>query len=131
MFKTVFAALEQRTLSLQDLDNLLQGFIEDPAGAGVPEDIIILDSGYWLSRNEIVGEGTCRCERQNCVGYNGKVYCYFQKSLSAWVISTGLFWRCYDQIISCPRCSSSHKRGHIGREGICAQPYRNQKKQRD
>ena len=131
VFKTVFAALEQRTLSLRDLDNLLEGFIKDPAGAGVPDDVIIFDSGYWIPRSEIVREGICRCERNNCVGRNEKVYCYFQKSLSPWVITTALFWRCYDEIISCPRCSSSHKRGHIGREGVCAKPYRNQKKQCD
>ena len=118
----MFAALEQRTLSLQDLDNLLEGFVKDPAGNGVPDDVIILDSGYWIPKNEIVPEGTCRCERNNCVGSNEKVYCYFQKSLPAWVIATGLFWRCYDQIISCPRCSSPHKRGHIGRDDICGKP---------
>src|SRR5262249_43219469 len=94
VFKTLFAAFEQRTLSLRDLDELLHAFIADPTGAGVPADVIILDSGYWIPRNEIVREGTCRCERNKCVGRNEKVYCYFHKSLSSWVITKGLFWRC-------------------------------------
>jgi len=131
VFKTFFAALEQRTLSLVDLDELLQAFAEDPARAGVPADVIILESGYWVPRDEIVREGTCRCERGHCVGRNEKVHCYFQKSLSPWVIATGLFWRCYDEIISCPRCSDQHKRGHIGREGVCGRPYRSQETQSD
>lgn len=131
VLKIVFAALEQRTLSLRDLDDLLRAFVEDPIGAGVPLDVIILDSGYWIPRSEIVGEGICRCELNKCVDRNEKVYCYFQKSLSPWVITKGLFWRCYDEIIRCPRCSDYHKRGHIGREGVCTKPYHNQDSQSD
>ena len=93
VFKTVFAALEQRTLSLQDLDDLLKGFISDLAGTGVPDDVIILDSGYWIPRSEIVHEGTCRCKRKNCVGQKGNVYCYFQKSLSPWVVTGDVMTR--------------------------------------
>jgi len=74
VFKALFAALEQRTLSVRDLDELLQAFVDDPSAAGVPEDVIILDSGYWIPRNEIVREGTCRCERATCVGSPTKVY---------------------------------------------------------
>jgi len=131
VFKTVFAALEQRTLSVRDLDDLLRGFIEDPAGAGVPHDVIILDSGYWFRRDEIARECFCCCERQQCVSTNKKVYCYFQKSLSSWVITAGLFWRCYDEVILCPRCSGKHKRGQVGREGVCGLPYSVQETQSD
>lgn len=131
VFKTVFAALERRTVSLRDLDDLLRAFVEDPAGAGVPADVIILDSGYWIPRDEIVREGTCCCERNQCVDQDEKVYCYFEKSLSAWVVNKGLFWMCYDEIIACPRCSGQHKRGHVGREGVCGRPYPNQDTQSD
>lgn len=131
VFKTVFAALEKQTITVRDLDELLHAFVDDPAIAGVPDDVIILDSGYWVRRDDIVNEGTCRCERNTCVGRGDKVYSYFEASLSPWVINTGLFWRCYDEIISCPRCSGQHKRGHIGREDVCGRPYLDQKTQRD
>ncbi len=131
VFKTVFAALERQTITVRDLDELLNAFVENPAKAGVPEDVIILDSGYWVPRDQIVREGTCCCERNACVGHSDKVYCYFPSSLSTWVINKGLFWKCYDEVISCPRCSDQHKRGHIGREGVCGRPYLNQDTQSD
>lgn len=131
VFKTLFAALEEQTLSLRDLDELLQAFVDNPAGAGVPPDVIILDSGYWIPRSEIIREGVCRCERSACVGSDKKVYCYFQKSLSPWVVASGLFWKCYDEPVRCPRCSGHHKRGHIGLADVCGQPYRNQEAQSD
>ncbi len=131
VFKTVFAALERQTITVRDLDELLGAFVADPAKAGVPDDVIILDSGYWVPRDQIVREGACRCERNACVGRSDKVYCYFQASLSPWVVSTGLFWRCYDEIIPCPRCSGQHKRGHIGRRDVCGRPYLNQDTQND
>ncbi|WP_133512842.1 HNH endonuclease [Candidatus Thiosymbion oneisti] len=126
VFKTVFTALEKQTITVRDLDELLQAFVDDPAIVGVPSDVIILDSGYWVPREQIAREGTCRCERNACVGRDDKVYCYFEASLSPWVINTGLFWRCYDEVISCPRCSRQHKRGHIGRKDVCGRPYNNQ-----
>jgi len=101
------------------------------AKAGVPDDVIILDSGHWVPRDSIVKEGTCRCERPACVGRKNKVYCYFEASLSSWVVNKGLFWRCYDEFITCPRCSRKHKRGHIGSEDICGKPYLNQEAQND
>jgi hypothetical protein len=131
VFKAIFTGLEQQTISVCDLDELVQNFVDDPAKAGVPDDVIVLDSGYWVPREEIVREGRCRCERNACVGHDEKVYCYFQRSLPPWVIKTGLFWRCYDEIISCPRCSHQHKRGHIGRNDVCGRPYRNQETQSD
>jgi hypothetical protein len=131
VFKTIFAALEGQTISLRDLDALLEAFIDDPTKAGLPDNYTLLDSGYWVREDQIAREDECRCERNACVGRSGKVYCYFPSSLSPWVITSGLYWRCYDEIISCPRCSGQHKRGHIGRENVCGQPYRNQKTQSD
>ncbi|HEX3069194.1 MAG TPA: hypothetical protein VHX14_11520 [Thermoanaerobaculia bacterium] len=131
VFKTIFAALEQRTISMRELNDLLTAFVENPVNAGVPEDVIILDSGYWIPRAEIVREGICVCERKTCVGSRGKVYCYFQSSLPSWVVSTGLFWKCYDEFVTCRRCGLEHKRGHIGRVDICGEPYVNQASQSD
>jgi hypothetical protein len=131
VFNAMFVALERQTISMRDIDDLLRAFVDDPVKAGVPEDVIILDSGYWVRRDQIVSQGMCRCERQVCVGHSGKVYCYFTSSLSPWVTNTRLFWRCYDEIITCPRCSGQHKRGHIGLEGICGRPYLDQAMQRD
>jgi hypothetical protein len=131
VFKTVFAALERQTITLRDLDELLDAFVNDPSNAGVPDDMIVLDSGYWIPRDQIVREGICRCENNACVGHEKKVYCYFQASLSPWVINSGLFWRCYDEIVTCPRCSVRHKRGHIGRKDICGRPYFDQEAQSD
>lgn len=129
VFKAIFAGLEHQTITVRDLDVLIQAFIDDPIKAGVPDDVIILESGYWIPRQEIKSEGICQCERDACVGYNDKVYCYFQRSLSPWVVKTGLFWKCYDEIVSCPRCLRQHKRGHIGRNDICGIPYKNQETQ--
>ncbi len=92
---------------------------------------IVLDDGSAIFPQEIKAQGPCRCERKNCVGHQGKVYCYFRKGLSRWVIKAGLYRRCYDQTKLCPRCRKKHKRGHIGRNGYCAKPYRNQSKQSD
>jgi hypothetical protein len=131
VFRSIFAGLEQRTISVRDLEDLLQAFVEDPRKAGMSEDGLLLDSGYWFPRDQIVHEGLCRCERNACVGYNKKIYCYFEASLSPWVVKTGLFWRCYDEVIACPRCADWHKRGHIGRVDVCGRPYLNQAAQND
>ncbi|HWB04180.1 MAG TPA: hypothetical protein VG796_14225 [Verrucomicrobiales bacterium] len=131
VFKTVFAALEKRQISVLDLHDLLRGFLDDPTVAGVPPDVIILGNGFWVPREEIASEGLCRCELNTCVGAKEKVYCYFEASLSHWVVKKGLFWRCYDEITSCPRCQNRHKRGHIGRLQFCGRPYQNQEAQTD
>lgn len=131
VLKTIFAALENQKISMRDLGDLLRGFIDNPTGAGVPDDVIILDSGYWVRRGQIVREDTCCCERESCVDQDGKVYCYFESSLPQWVVKTGLYWKCYDEIVNCPRCSNRHKRGHIGRQGVCGRPYRDQEMQCD
>ena len=131
VFKTVFTALERQAISIRDLGDLYEAFLYDPQKAGVPEDVIVLDNGYWFRKDKIVRQGTCRCERNSCVGRNDKVYCYFPSSLSSWVIEKGLFWRCYDEVVVCTRCSRQHKRGHSGRNGVCGRPYLNQGRQSD
>jgi hypothetical protein len=131
VFKTVFAGLERQTITVRDLADWLEAFVHDPTKAGLPDDFIVLDSGYWIRRDQIVREGICRCERNTCVGCVDKVYCYFQASLSSWVVNTGLFWRCYDEVITCRRCSARHKRGHVGREDVCGRPYASQEAQSD
>jgi hypothetical protein len=131
VFGRIFSALEQQTISTDDLRELFGKLAEEPAANALPEDVILLDNGYWVFRNEIAREGECQCERDACVGSNGKVYCYFHPGLSQWVINAGLYWECYDEIIQCPRCSERHKRGHIGKDGRCGNPYRDQESQID
>ena len=131
VFKTLFTALEEQTITILDLDQLVEAFVRDPAAGGVPDDVIILDDGRWVKRENIIQEGPCRCERDACIGRKNKVYCYFESRLSPWVIKKELFWRCYDEFITCPRCTRKHKRGHIGSEDICGKPYLNQRAQSD
>jgi hypothetical protein len=56
VFKTVFAALERQTITVRDLDELIRAFFDNPAMAGVPDDVVILDSGYWVPRDQIARE---------------------------------------------------------------------------
>jgi len=79
----------------------------------------------------IIAEGPCTCERASCVGANRRMYCYWRKGLSPWVIKKRLHWRCYDQKVTCPRCRSRHKRGHVGKLGVCDRPYSDQRRQTD
>ena len=131
VFARIFAALEKQTLTMLELYALLDAFIEEPEKAGVPEDVVVLDSGYWVRKENLAGEGLCRCERKACVGSTKKIYCYFPRTLPAWVVRTGLYWKCYDEFITCSRCSKQHKRGHVGREDVCGRPYLNQEAQTD
>jgi hypothetical protein len=126
VFRTLFAGLEKQTITIFDLEQLLEAFVRDPTAGGVPDNVIILDDGRWVQRENIAQEGPCRCERPACVGRRNKVYCYFEAGLPAWVLKKGLFWRCYDEFIICPRCSRTHKRGHVGSEDVCGSPYLNQ-----
>jgi len=126
IFASLFAAFEEQTLTVLDLANFVDAFAEHPRSAGVPDDVVVLDNGYWVRREDIAQEGLCKCERNECVGHNKKVYCYFARSLPAWVIGTGLYHKCYDEFIVCPRCGIHHKRGHIGTSDICGRPYLNQ-----
>jgi hypothetical protein len=92
---------------------------------------IPLDDGSVVLPSEIAKEGLCTCERAACVDADDKVYCYFVKSLARWVINTGLYRKCYDERIRCPRCRKKHKRGHIGRKNACDRPYAHQVLQKD
>lgn len=120
----ILAALERQTVDLNDL----QIFSVQTPGS---EDMIRLDNGYWLHKRDVARECDCQCERNNCVDTTGKVHCYFSRSLSDWLIQAGLYWKCYDEIVNCPRCAQRHKRGHIGRAEICSSPYVDQVRQTD
>jgi hypothetical protein len=92
---------------------------------------IVLEWGEVIFQDEIKAQGFCQCNRKACVDHDQKVYCYFPKRLSTWVIKTALYSRCYDQKITCPRCKKKQKRGHIGKLNVCGMPYKNQKRQTD
>ncbi len=92
---------------------------------------IQLESGIFVPIEDLVYEGPCACEREVCVGQNHRVYCYFTKKQSKWVVAKKLYWQCYDEIVKCPRCLQQHARGHIGRNDKCLKPYRNQENQTD
>ena len=126
VFAALFASLEGQVISVLDLIELIDDHADAPARAGVPDDMIVLDNGYWIERDNLVAEGPCRCERQNCRGYDRKVYCYFTSDLSEWVVSSGLYRQCYDEDVTCPRCRERHRRGYVGRDGSCGRPYRDQ-----
>jgi hypothetical protein len=121
----ILAALERQAITWDELQVFLGQEQRRPA------EMIHLDNGYWLHKNDVARECDCQCERVNCLDNTGKVHCYFSRMLSDWVIGAGLYWKCYDEIIACPRCQQSHKRGHIGRKGICGNPYSNQARQAD
>jgi hypothetical protein len=127
VLSVLFAAFESKALSLHDITDLIRSFVENPTSSGVPDNVIILDTGYWIKLSDIVKEGLCRCERDRCVGHDFKMHCFFTSDLSPWVLEAGLYWKCYDEVIICPRCSRRHKRGHVGLKGICGQPYRDQR----
>lgn len=126
----IAAAIDLDAISLTDLTEFLALFgVESRAtsqGSAHAAPFVKLDNGYWLRTDEIAAEGTCACERAACVGKDRKVYCYFSRHLPAWVIGKRLYHRCYDEMVPCTRCEFTHKRGHIGKEGVCAKPYSNQ-----
>jgi len=128
-------AIDENEMSLTDLTDFLDLFgVESHASTGqLPKGPVYfrLDNGYWIRRNEIATEGLCNCERATCVEQDEKVYCYFPSHLSPWVIGRRLYHRCYDELVQCPRCSTTHKRGYIGRAGSCASPYSDQEHQVD
>jgi hypothetical protein len=128
-------AIDENEVSLTDLTDFLDLF---GVQSNVPTSQLAqgsscfkLDNGYWLRREDIAAEGFCDCERSTCVGQDEKVYCYFPSHLSSWVIGRRLYHRCYDEIIQCPRCSATHRRGYVGRAGSCARPYSDQEHQVD
>jgi hypothetical protein len=131
VFARLLYALENQKITTEDLADFINPHLNNEKIEILPQDLILLNNGYWVYKNEIAREGLCTCERPYCVGSNQKVYCYFPPSLSSWVVNKGLYFKCYDEIINCPRCQQNHKRGHIGKKGICRIPYNNQDKQQD
>jgi hypothetical protein len=131
VFLALLNALETEEISFDDLVEFIKPLSEKENIQFVSNDLILLSGGYWIYRNEIAREGLCKCEKNHCVETDSKVYCYFSTKLSLWVIKTGLYQKCYDEIITCPRCGERHKRGHIGKIAVCGKPYKNQELQRD
>ncbi|MEQ1515249.1 MAG: hypothetical protein ABL931_02030 [Usitatibacteraceae bacterium] len=131
VLKAIFSALENGKMSMADIEKFLIDVIRTPDQLGVPDDVLILSDGFWRKRDTIVAEGFCRCERNHCVGTDTKVFCYFHYGLSQWVINSGLYAACYDELVNCSRCNCLHKRGHIGFSGTCGNPYANQKTRSD
>lgn len=132
----IASAIDENILSITDLIDFftffgIENYSEKQTSQGNNSSIFRLDNGYWIKKNEVVSEGLCKCNRQTCVGHNKKVYCYFPSHLSNWVQKAGLYHRCYDEVIQCPRCSEMHKRGYIGRSGSCGQPFSDQGHQVD
>jgi len=131
LFARIFVALEQKTITVADFRELFEDLDSPLPSSKEPSEIILLDNGYWVFRRDIAYEGSCRCERESCVDRSTKVHSVFPRILSAWVIAKGLYWKCYDEIVLCPRCSRRHKRGHIGRVNRCDHPYADQERQTD
>ncbi len=105
----------------QYVDQLINGITPESA-AGVVSglvEMIPLDTGFWLHPDDVAAEGLCRCDQASCVDRDDKAYCVFARSLPEWVINAGLYWKCYDELVQCPRCALRHKRGHIGKTGKC------------
>lgn len=131
VFLSLLQELESGEITFDDLLNFVKPLGEKENIQFISNDLIILSGGYWVQRDSIAREGLCTCERNHCVDSNEKVYCYFPSTLSSWVIQTGLYHKCYDELINCPRCRKLHKRGHIGRVDICDLPYADQELQTD
>lgn len=120
----IVAALEKQTVSLDDLQIFAKRL-------PTVDEMIRLDNGYWLHKEDVARECDCQCERTSCVESNKKQHCYFARELSDWVIQAGLYWKCYDEAVMCPRCMNRHKRGHIGRAEVCGRPYLSQERHSD
>lgn len=118
-----------REYAHQLIDNITPDSVAGVA-SGIVE-MIPLDNGYWLHPDDVAAEGQCSCDRKTCVDSEDKVYCFWADALSDWVIEKRLYWKCYDEVISCPRCGNRHKRGHVGKQGECGHPYKDQLAQTD
>lgn len=133
LFAVICVALENGRILLGEL----LSFIADLGNGSFAEaesiepKLIRLDNGYWLHEDDIAAQGPCQCGRKSCVGSDRTVYCYWARGLSEWVLQKRLCWKCYDEIMTCPRCHSLHPRGHIGKLGSCERPYVDQREQHD
>lgn len=131
VLNSILSSLIKQKLNLKDFYEFMHTLTVDPTLLGIEETGVFLDTGFWLPEAEIAVEGFCECERSDCLGHDGKVYCYFSKDLSCWVQTKKLYRNCYDEEVLCSRCGTYHSRGHIGRLGTCARPYCDQSKQTD
>ena len=125
------AALSSGSLTEFELGSFLSRYGYSLGRAELPDEIILLSGGKWYLVKDIRREGFCQCERYACVESDRKVYCYFGTDLSDWVVGTGLYYKCYDEVVVCHRCGQKHKRGHIGKTGYCDCPYASQSLQTD
>jgi hypothetical protein len=131
LFGKISVAVEEQAITLEHLQELMEELGAPPLAASAPVNMIRLDNGYWLHEDDIARECRCQCERERCLESTTKVHCIFSRMLSNWVITAGLYWKCYDEMIQCPRCNKTHRRGHVGHAGTCGRPYINQVTQTD
>lgn len=116
---SLFTAVEQGKLSLLDLQELIDTISRNSADAGFPAYGRLLDQGQWVRDEDVAAEGLCTCERASCVDADRKVYCWWTRDLSEWVLTQRLHRKCYDEVISCARCGAQHVRGHTGWSVVC------------
>ena len=90
LFGQVFAALEKNKLTQDDVKEVFTKLLEEPNPKPIPDDVVLLENGRWIFRDDIARECDCCCERNTCVDSKTKVHCYFGPDLSKWVINTGL-----------------------------------------
>lgn len=131
IFGKLAIAFEKKDITAKDLIESLRkiGVEIAPPETG---EMIQLEKGHWIRKDDIAKIAPCTCERNFCVGCQEKITeCIFTRYDSEWVRTTGLFWRCYDEVIKCPRCRRKHKRGHIGSNRTCGKPYADQVNQTD
>lgn len=131
IFSRLSSALERKKIGRESLKKIFERLFSEPANFQELGDILVLDDHVWVLQEDVEKEGLCACDRSACVDHDGKVYCYFPRSLSRWVINAGLYHKCYDEIIYCNRCEGVHKRGHIGKKGFCDMPFVDQLNQTD
>lgn len=127
----VLVAIEARMLTLADLVELVDDLIVDPTKRNFPNGTVFLGDGRMFTPDEIVKTCVCQCDRNVCVGQDRKMWCIFTTELSDWVVATGLFYACYDELVACPRCGKVHRRGYIGRAGSCGTPFADQHRRLD
>lgn len=118
----IFSAISRQVLSIDDLIGFCQTIAEDPTEYGAKEGSLFLD-GILFGPEKVRRKCLCKCGRQTCTGRQERVMCYFHDGLSDWIVNTGLYWQCYDEIVECPRCAQHHKRGHIGSDRFCGSPF--------
>ena len=132
LFGIMMSELESGRISREELDEVVSWALEEPFKEFERSEVLLLNNGYWLLKSEVAGEGLCKCDRKVCVDSEEKIYCYHRPDQSPWVIKKGLFFKCYDEVIDCPRCGQKHKRGHIGSGRYsCGNPFKDQENQCD